>query len=56
MDRVVGTQLPDIDFVTIAKGQGVAGRRVEYAKDLAPAIREALTHDQAPILLDVAIA
>jgi benzoylformate decarboxylase len=56
MDRVVGTQLPDIDFVTIAKGQGVAGRRVEHAKDLAPAIRDALQHEQGPVLLDVAIA
>jgi benzoylformate decarboxylase len=56
MDRVVGTQLPDIDFVTIAKGQGVPGRRVEHAKDLAPAIRDALKHNQAPILLEVAIA
>jgi benzoylformate decarboxylase len=55
MDRVVGTQLPDIDFVMIAKGQGVPGRRVEQAKDLAPAIREALKHEQGPILLDVAI-
>lgn len=56
MDRVVGTRLPDIDFVTIAKGQGVPGRRVEHAKDLAPAMREALAHTSGPILLDVAIA
>jgi benzoylformate decarboxylase len=56
MDRVVGTQLPDIDFVTIAKGQGVPGRRVEHSKDLAPAIREALAHGGGPILLEVAIA
>jgi benzoylformate decarboxylase len=55
MDRVVGTQLPDIDFVTIAKGQGVPGRRVDGAKDLAPAIREALAHADGPILLEVAI-
>jgi benzoylformate decarboxylase len=56
MDRVVGTQLPDIDFVTIAKGQGVPGRRVDQARDLAPAIRDALKHDHGPILLEVAIA
>ncbi|MBV8848940.1 MAG: benzoylformate decarboxylase, partial [Methylobacteriaceae bacterium] len=56
MDRVVGTQLPDIDFVTIAKGQGVPGRRVERAEDFAPAIRDALKHERGPILLDVAIA
>jgi benzoylformate decarboxylase len=56
MDRVVGTQLPDIDFVTIAEGQGVPGRRVEHANDLAPAIREALKHTSGPILIDVAIA
>jgi benzoylformate decarboxylase len=55
MDRVVGTQLPDIDFVTIANGLGVPGRRVGHANDLAPAIREALNHDQGPTLLDVAI-
>jgi benzoylformate decarboxylase len=56
MDRVVGTQLPEIDFVTIAKGQGVPGQRVDHAKDLAPALREALKHDRGPILLEVAIA
>jgi benzoylformate decarboxylase len=56
MDRVVGTQLPDIDFVTIAKGQGVPGQRVDHAKDLAPALREALKHDGGPVLLEVAIA
>jgi len=56
MDRGVGTQLPDIDFVTIAEGQGVPGRRVEHANDLAPAIREALKHTSGPILIDVAIA
>jgi benzoylformate decarboxylase len=56
MDRVVGTQLPEIDFVTISKGQGVPGQRVEHAKDLAPALREALKHDRGPILLEVAIA
>jgi benzoylformate decarboxylase len=55
MDRVVGTQLPDIDFVAIAQGQGVPGRRVEHANDLAPAIRHALKHHQGPTLLDVAI-
>jgi benzoylformate decarboxylase len=55
MDRVVGTQLPDIDFVTIAKGQGVPGRRVEHARNLAPAIRDALKQVEGPILLEVAI-
>jgi thiamine pyrophosphate-dependent acetolactate synthase large subunit-like protein len=48
--------LPDLDFVTIAKGQGVPGRRVGHAMDLAPALREALKQDQGPILLEVAIA
>jgi benzoylformate decarboxylase len=56
MDRVVGTQLPDLDFCAIAKGQGVPGRRVEHAKDLAPALRDALAQTNGPILLDVAIA
>jgi benzoylformate decarboxylase len=56
MDRVVGTQLPDIDFVTIAKAQGVSGRRVEHAEELAPALREALGQMAGPILLEILIA
>ncbi len=56
IEHIVGTQLPDIDFVTIAKGQGVPGRRVERARDLASALRDALKHEHGPILLEVAIA
>lgn len=40
------------NFAEIAKGFGVAARRVEHPQDLRPALEEALAHD-GPFLLDV---
>lgn len=51
----VGTELPDIDFVGLARAQGCAASRVEAARDLAPALRQALAA-RAPTLLEVVVA
>jgi acetolactate synthase-1/2/3 large subunit len=40
------------NFAEVAKGFGVASRRVERPEDLRPALQEALAHD-GPFLLDV---
>lgn len=58
--RDIGTRFVDArtgescgpDFAVIAKGFGVASRRVEHPAELKAAIREALDHD-GPFLLDV---
>jgi len=42
------------DFVTIAKGFGVAGRRVVKREDLRDAIQEMIAHD-GPYLLEVIV-
>jgi acetolactate synthase-1/2/3 large subunit len=42
------------DFAGIAKGYGIAGRRVYKKEDLRPAIKEMLAHD-GPYVLDVLI-
>lgn len=54
IERAVGTKLTGIDFVSLAKGMGVAGTRVERASQLAPALREALA-SSGPVLIDVMI-
>ena len=42
------------DFVKIAEGFGVKGRRVHQRKDLRPAIKEMLDHD-GPYVLDIIV-
>ncbi len=54
-DPVAGTELPDLDFVALAAGQGVAGLRVERADALREALAEALTAD-GPRLVEVEVA
>ena len=49
-----GLDLPGLDFPAIAHGLGCSAVRVETAKDLAPAIREALSAT-APTLLEVLV-
>jgi len=53
--QLIGTKLPGLDFVGLAKAMGCAAARVERAQDLAPALREAL-QSPGPFLLDVEIA
>lgn len=51
---VPGTDLPGIDFVTIAAGLGCPGRRVDRAAGLAGALADALAHD-GPFIVDVPV-
>lgn len=51
----VGTALPGLDFVALAAGHGVAGRRVTLPAELAPALREALA-SEGPSLVDVVVS
>lgn len=46
---------PPLGFVDLARGLGVAARRVERPPDIVPAIREMLGHS-GPFLLDLALA
>lgn len=49
-----GIDLPGLDFVTMAAGLGCTGRRVERAKDLPDALREAHAHN-GPRLVEVIV-
>jgi len=49
-----GLDLPGLDFLPIAKGFGCTAVRVEAARDLAPAMQEALS-GKSPALLEVAV-
>jgi benzoylformate decarboxylase len=54
MPQTIGTKLPALDFVALAKGHGIAGRRVARAADLPKVLREALAAD-TPSLVEVAV-
>jgi benzoylformate decarboxylase len=54
-DPVQGTDLPGLDFVTLAAGMGCAGLRVSEAAPLAGALREALAAD-GPALVEIVVA
>jgi len=54
LDRTVGTQLPGIDFVALAEGQGVRGVRVETAEALDGALSASLASFQ-PNLVEVVV-
>ncbi|MFN8522591.1 MAG: thiamine pyrophosphate-binding protein [Chloroflexota bacterium] len=45
---------PDLEFASVARGLGVAARRVATAAEIVPAIEQALAHD-GPFLLDVVL-
>ena len=53
--QLIGTKLPGLDFVGLAKAMACDGARVERAQDLARALREALASPR-PFVLDVAVA
>lgn len=53
--RVEGSELPDLDFVALAAGQGVAGRRIETAAQLHQALPLALSATE-PMLLEIEIS
>ena len=48
--NVPGLDLPGIDFVKIAEGQGCHAVRVTKAAELAPALKHALAHDGASLV------
>jgi benzoylformate decarboxylase len=48
--NVPGLDLPGIDFVKIAEGQGCPAFRVAKAAELAPALKHALAHDGASLV------
>lgn len=54
-DPVQGTELPDIDFVALAKGQGCDGVRVEHADTLRDTLVQAL-QSPVPMLVEVEVA
>jgi len=55
IDRPVGTDLPGIDFVGIAKAQGCDGVRVTRAAELVPALKSALAA-VVPTLVEVVVS
>lgn len=54
-EKVEGTELPDIDFVALARGQGCDGVHVEDAGQLADVLARALAHPR-PIVVEVEVA
>ncbi len=46
---------PDLRFDRMAESMGVPALRVEQPDDLAPALREAVSHQGGPFLVDVAL-
>lgn len=53
--KPAGTDLPNLDFVKLAQGQGMAAERVEDPSALASALKRAL-QNPGPFLIEVAIA
>jgi benzoylformate decarboxylase len=53
--QLIGTKLPGLDFVGLAKALGCTGARVERPEELAPTLTAAL-QSPAPFLVDVAVA
>src|SRR5687767_8406885 len=53
-EELFGIGRPDLDFVAIAEGMGVPGRRVEDAQGFAAALREALA-EPGPRLIEARI-
>jgi benzoylformate decarboxylase len=54
MPQTIGTKLPALDFVALATGHGIEGRRVARAADLPKVLREALAA-KTPNLVEVAV-
>jgi benzoylformate decarboxylase len=54
LSQTLGTNLPAIDFVALATGQGIAGYRVDRADALEAVLRQALAAEN-PTLVEVAV-
>jgi benzoylformate decarboxylase len=52
--RLVGTELPGIDFVGLARAMGCDGVRVEHPGQLAATLRDAMQSPR-PIVVDVVV-
>lgn len=50
-----GTDLPDLDFVLLAQGQGMSAQRVDAPEGLASALKAALAHE-GPHLIELVVA
>jgi benzoylformate decarboxylase len=55
LSHTPGTKLPSIDFVALAKGQGIDGCRVDRAAALEGVLRHALAAEK-PTLMEVAVS
>jgi len=55
MNELVGTELPGIDFVGLAKAQGIRGERVDSADKLDDALIRSLASEE-PSLVEVVVA
>jgi benzoylformate decarboxylase len=54
-EPLAGTELPDIDFVALARGQGCRGMNVNHAQHLRDALTDAL-QASVPTLVEVDVA
>ena len=54
-EQVEGTDLPNLDFVALAQGQGCDGVHVDAASQLQPVLQRALQHP-GPIVVEVEVA
>ena len=54
-EKLEGTDLPDLDFVSLARGQGCEGVRVDRAEDLRGVLSAALG-SLKPVLVEVEVA
>ena len=54
-DKLEGTDLPDLDFLALARGQGCEAVRVSDASELPHVLRAALAHPRA-LLVEVDVA
>jgi len=54
-EKVAGTELPQLDFVALARGMGVEGVQITRAEHLVDALKTALNHP-APQLVDITVA
>ncbi|MGS5087153.1 benzoylformate decarboxylase [Hydrogenophaga sp. A37] len=53
--KPAGTDLPNLDFVMLAQGQGMTAERAEAPDALAPALERALRHP-GPFLIEIVVA
>ena len=54
-EKVEGTELPDLDFVAMAKGHGCDGVHAQDASQLAQVLKDAIAHPR-PILVEIEVA